>query len=164
MIKKISLIAVLFYSLLLMNCAIDGYYREVNHPPSSYIINISANRNSENNPLSIMLAGGSWDLNVIGPDEGGEYISWKAWIYKPSKNKDGEWTKGWLNTYSYYTENLEETICSSHQLYGTPEEALVAAIDSSFILPMESIVNFYIPDEGNFDNSGGISLLLSPQQ
>lgn len=154
---------VIFISVFLMNCAAYGYYMEISDPPDSYIVNISANKNSANNPLHFTLASGTWNITVIGPDEGGDYVSWKAWLYPPRKDKNGEWVFGWLNTYSYYAENLEETICSDHQLHGTAEEAFETAIDCSFNLQTESLMSFYIPDDGNFDNSGGISLLLSPQ-
>jgi len=140
----------------------DGTIQIVDSANSIYIVNINAKTSTPKKPLSLELNAGTYEIKVVGISGGGTYDAWKAWILKPKQNKKGVWKYGWLNKYSYNSDELPEVTYFDSLYHGTPKQALAHALDGKFALKDKTTVYFYIVDKPYWDNKGGISLRIAP--
>jgi len=130
------------------------------------VINIDATRNNQDNPIVKSFAAGTYEVKVIGTDEGGIYDAWSRcnFVYQCEENGEN-CLIGWLNAYSIttskFTYYLGETGIFAH-----PKLALEQAKNTSFTLTSDEEVKFFVSNDQLADSRGGISLAvikLSPQ-
>lgn len=127
------------------------------------IIDIDAKLNTRNNLVSLMLSAGTYGVDYIGMNDGGAYDGWNAWGRVSGCNSNGEnCTNGWLNSYVISFKNFSQIVTSNNR-YSNSFIATQNAVNLSFTLPSDMMVNFFIPDSVYEDNVGGISLKLSSQ-
>lgn len=127
------------------------------------LVNISANNPTPENPVNVALPAGRYTIQEIGIANGGAYDGWKAWMYAPRQDSQGQWVIGWLNRYNLSSDALGEMTVNDNTVYGSAAAALSAAIPTSLNIESAATVRFYIKDSPAFDNQGGISLLIIPQ-
>ena len=132
------------------------------------IVNISATENySKATAVTRTLFPGSYTISLIGSDtEGAEY---DAWVYKADTplagcRLDGTCKyDGWINRYYYYgttyTEVPETAFYACKEYASRPENK---PADQTLLLEEETEVLFYLNDSNPSNNTGGISLLVSP--
>ena len=109
---------------------------------------INLNARDSNNMVSLLLEAGTYNIEVIGKDEGGAYNAWDAW-------GDGTY---WINSYTFSSTAFGIQSIYDGVKYTRDLDALANAIDSSFTLSSTANVDFYISDDPYFDNQGGMSL------
>jgi len=119
---------------------------------SAITIGLDAKTTTIDNPVSILLDAGYYDVTPVS----GEEDSWNAW--GKTTMVDGEVTKGWINNYSLSSDEFAAYLVTDGIRYETPEIALANALSTSFTLTSESYVNFYIYDIKYTDNIGGMTL------
>jgi len=115
------------------------------------IVDINANNS---NPVSFTLSAGTYSVDYIGTSDGGAYDGWNAW------NGSTAGTDGWMNRYTISTTDFTQEYTSGSR-YGTSLQALQNAVDSTFTLTSDTLVNFSVRDTNYADNVGGVSLQLS---
>ena len=118
------------------------------------IVNIDSTQNSASNPISLMLSAGTYSVDYIGTSDGGAYDGWNAW-----GTSTGNGT-GWMNRYTVFTTDFTQEY-TSPSVYNTPLLALQNAVDSTFTLTSDTLVNFSIRDSAYGDNAGGVSLRVA---
>lgn len=160
--QTVPVIVFILLIALMAGCSTNNVSHVVSVSDNVYIVNINARTATRKNPVSVELKAGTYNIDVIGMAEGGAYDAWKPWFYKAKKNNKGEWVIGWINKYSFSSDEFAEETCTDGIIYETPSLALANAINSQFTLRNTAIVNFYIIDSPNIDNSGGISLRITP--
>ena len=132
------------------------------------IVNISATENyNKDTAVTRTLFPGSYTISLIGSDtEGAEY---DAWVYKADTplagcRLDGTCKyDGWINRYYYYGTTytkVPETAFYACKEYASRPENKPA--DQTLLLEEETEVLFYLNDSNPSNNTGGISLLVSP--
>ncbi|MFA5432824.1 MAG: hypothetical protein WC929_04790 [Bacilli bacterium] len=160
--NQLKLLAVvLFMNMFNIGCSVNGTSQIVNVSDSIFIVNINAKTSTPEKPVSLELNAGTYHVSVIGVSEGGAYDAWKAWFHKEKKNDKGDLKFGWINKYSYSSNEFPEVTYFDSIIYETPSLALANAKNSKFILKKKTVVNFYITDSPRIDNTGGISLRIS---
>lgn len=159
---NISLIAFISVLLFFSSCAVEGQVRTVDKSKNIYIVDINAKSTSKDNPVSVELDAGTYEVKTIGIADGGDYDAWKPWFYSPKKNDEGNWVMGWVNKYSFSSGEFAEVTCTDSLIYETPALAFANAQNGKFTLENKATVDFYINDSPRIDNSGGMSLKISP--
>lgn len=128
----------------------------------SQIIDIDAKQNSASNPIALMLSAGTYSVEYIGMDEGGAYSGWNAWGRVDGCDINGEnCRRGWLNGGYGLSFDGTTQVSGTTNVYANVSQAMQNAVDSSFILTSDKMVNFFMNDSFYDDNVGGISLKLS---
>ncbi|MGE5458445.1 MAG: hypothetical protein ACM3RX_08830 [Methanococcaceae archaeon] len=160
--NQFRLLAVLaLMNMFNVGCSVNGTSQIVTVSDSIFIVNINAKTSTPEKPVSLELNAGTYCVSVIGVSEGGAYDAWKAWFHKEKKNDKGGMKFGWINKYSYSSIEFPEVTYSDSIIYETPSLALAHAKNSKFTLKKKAVVNFYISDSPQIDNTGGISLHIS---
>lgn len=130
------------------------------------IVNIDAlNNRFITSPVSIFLTAGTYTVEVIGTADGGAYDTWH-FQNEVIAGCDGAGTNcavGWINRYRIDSVGLAApvSIQSANEHYETPAISLANALDTSFVLLSDALVDFSIVDSFYPDNSGGMSLEVS---
>lgn len=155
--KLIIILTVIIFNI---GCSVNSPSQNIIVSDSIFIVNINAKTSITKNPVAIELKGGTYNVSVIGFSEGGAYDAWKPWFYKAKQNEKGEWKSGWINKYSFSSNEFPEVTSYDSTIYGNPSLALANAKKSKFILKNNCVVNFYIKDSPSIDNEGGISLRI----
>ena len=129
---------------------------------SADIINLDAEVDTISSPDTLFLGDGTYNVEVIGTDEGGVYNAWNPWGFTSgcSENDDG-CTTGWINSYHYGSVEIGTVHYGDGNKYANEILALQNAVDSSFTLSYAQTVNFWIADSYYRDNIEGISLNIT---
>ncbi len=137
---------------------------------SPTIVNIDSNANvvpGGGTPVQVSLPPGTFDLQVVGPTQGGLFTAWNAWASTTSCPglPDGSGCgTGWLNNYAFsFPPPGTQFVGTSDPpfRYETREDALAAVTGSTVItLSTTTTVEFWIPDS-NTGNLGGISVRVA---
>jgi len=157
LIKNIKSLLIVLTTISLFNsgCScVHGVYRVVDASKSIYIVDINAKTSTKENPVTLELNAGTYQVSVIGTSEGGAYNAWTYWFLK----------KYWINKYSYSSSEFPEVTFTDNKdkTYETSTVALANAKDSKFTLKNTAKVYFYVNDAPYYDNKGGISLQIAP--
>ncbi len=115
------------------------------------IITLEANLNDFDNSVSALFTAGTYDVTVIDG-------AWWAWSTPGITYLNGEIEHGWLNNYSFKSDEFDPVVLSSRPRYATVEDALANAIVSTFTIANDGYVDFYISDYPISDNTGGLTL------
>ena len=111
-------------------------------------INLNAKAEEALVPVEQFLSAGTYIVTPIIAD----YTAWTAW-------SDGH---AWLNEYWIDSDEFEAIRVNDLTNYGTVEEAFTNALGTTFTLAANGTVSFYLVDHNPGDNSGGMSLNVSP--
>ncbi|MBD2387795.1 PEP-CTERM sorting domain-containing protein [Cylindrospermum sp. FACHB-282] len=136
----------------------------------SQIINLNPiNINNPNNPITLNLSAGEYDVSYIGIADGGLYDGWNAWggIIAGCNNEGNKCQKGWGNSYSISLNNQPANGFG----YGNGRFSTLslarqnsALSNTSFTLINDGTANFFISDSYYADNIGGVSLKVEKVQ
>ncbi len=118
------------------------------------IVDIDSTQNSASNPISLMLSAGTYSVDYIGQNDGGAYDGWNAWGGRVDSRV------GWMNRYVVSSTDFSQEYTSGSR-YGTALTALQNALDSTFTLTSDTLVNFSVRDSNYADNVGGVSLRVA---
>ena len=132
------------------------------------IININAAK--ENNAQWFVLTKGSYVVEPINKEQGGEYDSFNPWGKTPCENTNGceitvpTSSNGWFHSYKIEIPISRETFYSNSPLL-YPEESLgwLSASKTRFQLEKGGLVGFSVQDSFYEDNLGGISIKITPE-
>ncbi|MBM3728161.1 MAG: PEP-CTERM sorting domain-containing protein [Acidobacteria bacterium] len=131
---------------------------------ASVIVNIDARSNLVfNNPKTVFLAAGVYQITPVGTAGGGIYDAWSAFAANAGCQPSGECTAGWEAEYEFASASLPFTLIGNSPVkYATPLQALAHAVSTTIMLPFAQTVNFGINDCNGClgDNRGGNSLLI----
>ncbi len=116
------------------------------------LINVDAVTDTEQNPVTVMLAAGLWQVTPVGMAEGGLYDAWAFRAGVPCT---------WINTYLLDSPQTGRLRGSDDVAYCSAGEALANAVSLSFSLAQPAEVSFFFADSFAPDNEGGMSLWLS---
>jgi hypothetical protein len=153
---------------------------------SATIINLDG---PDSDGIVLNLAAGTYDLKVVGIAGGGLYDAWNAWSSVSGCDGEGaNCATGFLVTYAvdlgaggtFNQTNGFQVLPITRDIFDTASKALTSfntqpirqcafaggcvqlgGHSSSFTLAAAQAVNFLILDTPYFDNSGGVSLLLT---
>jgi len=117
-------------------------------------IDINAKTATTTDPLTYFFEAGTYEVTVIGVEDGGVYNAWNAW-----GNIGGN--HGWLNSYRISSDEFDISMGDGIR-YKDPLDALGNAVGVTFSLLTDGDVNFFIADWPYTDNIGGISLDVAP--
>ena len=127
------------------------------------IVDIDAKQNTTSNPFELMLSAGTYSVTQIGTADGGAYDAWNAWGANRVSGCDDNGAgcrNGWLNSYAISSNDFDQT-ASNKNRYDSPLTALQNAVDSTFTLTSDTLVDFSIKDSAYGDNVGGVSLRVA---
>jgi len=123
---------------------------------NALIIDINSQVNGVSNPVEVYFEAGTYDVTPIGIAADGAYNAWNPWGYvNMSLNR------GWINAYSFSSDNFEYSGDLYGVRYATDLLALENAPDTSFTLASANNVKFFVYDVNYGDNIGGISLSIN---
>ena len=121
-------------------------------PVQAQLINLDAVTHTEQNPVTVMLAAGDWQISPVGMAEGGLYDAWAYQAGVPCT---------WINTYLMDSPETGRLRGSDDIAYCTAGEALANAVSLSFSLSQATQVSLFFADSFAADNTGGMSLWLT---
>lgn len=115
-----------------------------------------ANINLAAVPVTQTFAAGTYNVQVVGQAQGGQYDAWSQ-----ATPAGGNFTEKYLIAYNGNTTFIDPY---NGQTFATALDALnsVASVVTSFTLTSASDVTFSIPDYFWSDNTGGVSLSVNP--
>ncbi len=120
----------------------------------SYVVNLNANSNGEDNPIHLTLEEGDYTITPISA----HYNAWLPWSSIDNCYTDERCVQGWSNQYQYVIDENVNTAGESQ--FKTPELALSSATQTTFFLGSDSEVSFLLSDNIYDDNQGGMSLKI----
>ena len=115
------------------------------------------------NAVQVPLTAGFWVVTPIDENAGGAYTAWNAWGGNVSgcDMNGANCTNGWLTSYRIVAPDVPDEGYGGG-IYATPELAFEnEAEGTTFTLPTNQTVNFYIGDSNCSDNVGGVSFDVS---
>lgn len=119
------------------------------------------------NAVQLPLTAGAYNVTQIDQNGGGAFTAWNAWgpdRVSGCDAKGANCTNGWLTSYRVAAPDVPDDGYGGG-VYATPELAFQNdAENTSFVLPSDQTVSFYISDSNCGDNAGGVSLEIAPGQ
>lgn len=138
------------------------------------VVNISAYYNGAptdahgvNTPILLSVGAGTYRIDGVDTSfAGAQYTAWNPWSYVAGCDTQGHCPNGagWVSAYSFDTgAGTAVTSLGYNSRWATAELAFAnrgAGTTVTFSAP--TTLRFYIPDTPHYDNSGGISLNITP--
>lgn len=123
-------------------------------------VDLDARSTTTSNPVLLNLTAGTYDVTPVKR----AYTAWNAWSTVSGCDNSGEnCSTGWINTYSIDTTETSPFITGDSSFrYRTADQALLNALSTTFTLLSDATVKFFISDNPYTDNSGGMSLNVTP--
>ncbi len=125
------------------------------------IVNVDGRANCPaGNALEVPLTAGSYSATPIDISGGGAFTAWNAWGLVSGCDQNGaNCDNGWIWSYRFFAPDVPDDNVGSGGVWETEDLAFEnAAEGTSFTLPTDQTVSFYIPDSNCGDNIGGVSL------
>ena len=156
--RKNSRFSLAFLSMLLLGSVVTH----------AVVVNIDGAANCPaGNAVQVPMTAGAYNVIQIDQTGGGAFTAWNAWGPNNVSGCDGNGancSQGWLTSYSIVAADVPDDGFGGG-IYATPEIAFQnAAENTSFMLPTDQTVSFYIGDSTCGDNAGGDSLDVVPGQ
>jgi hypothetical protein len=134
-------------------------------PLFAFVVDINAKINNNDNPVEIFLDAGTYQVDVIGPDEGGAFNGWSAWSFTNCSNPSGcvntrpTTNTGILNTYQVLSSDIASVSVDGIDLVPVSVKVTTGPKISFFLVsPSET---FYRVDDGFVYPDGASALSQS---
>ena len=109
------------------------------------------------------LAAGVYDVTPVDRGGAGGFTAWTAWASVAGCDGAGaDCATGWIMSYTYASPSLGTVAVSGDGMFATPALAFPSGVPSRFTLATREPVRFFIADDPYADNSGGVSLSVTP--
>ena len=124
------------------------------------IVDIDGLINSSSDPVVIQLDQGSYAIEPISQQNGGEFTAVLLWSSVSGCNSSGMCNQGWRHNYCFFSPDTGTVCIPFDGTWQTAELAFATATGATFEIKGTSNVSFWHPDPFPTDNTGGISLRI----